>query len=185
MKLHTIICSTRPGRIGPTVASWFHEVAQTHGQFECELVDLADFALPIFNEPRHPRLGGYEHEHTKKWSASVRSADAFAFVIPEYNYYAPPSLVNAIDYLSAEWTYKAATLVSYGGMSGGLRAAQSAKSLLTTVGIMPIPQGVGIPMVGQMIEDGKLKPAKAIEEGANATLDALAIWAKALKTIRG
>lgn len=184
MKLHTIICSTRPGRIGPTVASWFHAVAQTHGQFECELVDLADFALPIFDEPRHPRLGEYQHEHTKKWSASVKSADAFAFVIPEYNYYAPPSLVNAIDYLSTEWTYKAATLVSYGGISGGLRAAQSAKSLLTTVGIMPIPQGVGIPMVGQSIEDGVFKSTPPAEDGAKATLDALAIWAKALKTIR-
>ena len=184
MKLNTIICSTRPGRIGPVVAKWFHEAAVEHGGFEVELVDLADFDLPIFNEPRHPRLGQYEHAHTKKWAKSVASADAFAFVTPEYNYFAPPSLVNAIDYLSNEWAFKAATLVSYGGVSGGLRAAQSAKSVLTSVGVMPIPQGVAVPMAAGMIKDGAFEPNALIQDSAKVALDSLVKWAGALKTAR-
>lgn len=36
---------------------------------EIEVVDLADAALPVFNEPKHPRLQQYEHDHTKRWSA--------------------------------------------------------------------------------------------------------------------
>ena len=185
MKLHTIICSTRPGRIGPPIANWFHETAKAHGGFDAELVDLASFNLPVFDEPRHPRLGRYEHEHTKKWAASVAAADAFAFVTPEYNYFAAPALVNAIDYLRNEWHGKAATIVSYGGVSGGLRSAQSVKGLLTTVGVMPIPQGVGLPMAAQAIEDGVFTAGPQAQDGARAALDALVKWAAALKGMRG
>ena len=185
MKLHTIICSTRPVRIGPAIAAWFHETAKAHGGFDAELVDLAAFNLPVFDEPRHPRLGQYQHEHTKKWAASVAAADAFAFVTPEYNYFATPALVNAIDYLSNEWHGKAATIVSYGGVSGGLRSAQSIKGLLTSVGVMPIPQGVGLPMAGQAVEDGVFTASQPAQDGAKAALDALAKWAAALKGMRG
>ncbi|EFG9153162.1 NAD(P)H-dependent oxidoreductase, partial [Escherichia coli] len=133
----------------------------------------------------HPRLGQYEHEHTKKWAASVASADAYAFVIPEYNYFAPPSFVNAIDYLTNEWSFKAAAMVSYGGVSGGMRAAQSAKGLLTTVNMMPIPQGVALPMVMQSIKDGVYTSNALVDDSVKQTLDVLAKWAGALKTVRG
>ena len=78
LRLHTIICSTRPGRVGPTVARWFHAFALDHGRFEAVLVDLADFNLPVFDEPYHPSLRKYQHVHTKRWSASVSAADAKA-----------------------------------------------------------------------------------------------------------
>ena len=76
LKLHVIICSTRPGRVGPAGARWFHGCARQHGGFDAELVDLADFKLPLYDEPVHPRMQQYEHEHTKRWSASVAAADA-------------------------------------------------------------------------------------------------------------
>ncbi|HET8598477.1 MAG TPA: NAD(P)H-dependent oxidoreductase, partial [Castellaniella sp.] len=122
LKLQVIICSTRPGRVGPAVARWFHGFARNHGQFDVELVDLADFALPLYDEPVHPRMQQYEHDHTKRWSASVAAADAYIFVTPEYNYSAPPTLVNALDFVYKEWNYKPCGFVSYGGVSGGLRA---------------------------------------------------------------
>ncbi|MFX8778119.1 NAD(P)H-dependent oxidoreductase, partial [Acinetobacter baumannii] len=75
LKLQTIICSTRPGRVGPAVATWFQGFAAAHGKFDVELVDLASFNLPIYDEPEHPTKQSYHHEHTKKWSASVKSAD--------------------------------------------------------------------------------------------------------------
>lgn len=86
LRLHTIIASTRPGRVGPSVATWFHERAQGYDGFEAKLVDLADFDLPVYDEPKHPRLREYAHEHTRRWSASVEAADAYVFVTPEYNY---------------------------------------------------------------------------------------------------
>jgi NAD(P)H-dependent FMN reductase len=185
LKLHVIALSTRPGRVGISVARWFHEFAAAHGGFEAELVDLADFNLPIYDEPRHPRFQQYEHEHTKAWAASVAAADAYAFVTPEYNYSPPPSFVNAVDYVLLEWGYKPAGLVSYGGVSGGLRAAQAEKLLLTAVKVMPIPEGVMIPMAAkQLDEEKRFKSNELIDISAKAMLDELVRWAEALKVMR-
>jgi NAD(P)H-dependent FMN reductase len=185
LKLHTIVASTRPGRVGPGIAKWFNEFAAEHGKFEPVLVDLAKFDLPVFDEPEHPVKQAYQHAHTKAWAESVKSADAFVFVTPEYNYGPPPALVNALNYLSREWNYAPAGLVSYGGISGGLRAAQSVKQLLTTLKMMPVPEGVPMPMVFQNLdENGNLKPLDIYRTSAATMLDELYRWAEALKPLR-
>lgn len=186
-KLNVIICSTRPGRVGPAVARWFHGYAKTHGKFDAELVDLADFKLPLYDEPKHPRLKDYRHEHTKRWSLSVASADAYAFVAPEYNYSPTPALVNALDFVFHEWACKPAGIVSYGGVSGGLRAGQAIKLQLCALNIMPIMQGVPIPAVGSLIdkETGAFKTNDLIDASARTMLDELVRWAEALKPMRG
>src|SRR5437868_699719 len=112
--LHVVTVSTRQGRAGRPVATWFVERARAHGGFEVRDVDLAEVALPVLDEPNHPRFRNYQHEHTRRWSAIVEAADAFVFVTPEYNYFSPPSLVNAFDYLLHEWAYKPCGFVSYG-----------------------------------------------------------------------
>jgi NAD(P)H-dependent FMN reductase len=184
LKLHTIICSTRPGRVGSSVARWFHDFATKHGKFETVLVDLADFKLPVYDEPHHPATQKYEREHTKAWAASVAAADAYAFVTPEYNYGPPPSFLNAITYLSSEWAYKPAGLLSYGGVSGGLRAQQAEKQILTAVNIMPIPQSVSVQFFAQRIKDGVFEPTDLMVDGAKNMLSELHRWATALKTMR-
>ena len=184
LKLNVITVSTRPGRVGPKVAEWFHEFAVAHGGFEVEAVDLASFALPVFDEPKHPRFKDYSHDHTKAWSASVAQADAFVFVTPEYNYTPPPSFVNAVDYLFLEWTYKVAGIVSYGGPLGGARAAQMEKLMLTSVKVMTVPEGVSIPLPTHMDKDGDFAPSEPIEKSAKAMLDELVKWAGALKPLR-
>ena len=138
-KLSVVIASTRPGRVGLPVGRWFFERAKAHGKFDVELLDLKEQNLPLLDEPKHPRFQQYEHEHTKAWSAKVRASDAFVFVTPEYNYGAPPSLINALDYLVHEWACKPAGFVSYGGASGGMRSVQMTKLVLTSLKIMPLP----------------------------------------------
>jgi len=185
LKLQTIICSTRPGRIGPGIAHWFHDFANDHGLFESTLIDLAEFKLPVYDEPVHPAKQQYEKEHTKAWSRSVAVAEAYAFVIPEYNYCPPPSFFNALDYVYREWNYKPCGFVSYGGVSGGLRSAQLAKQLVTTVKMMPMAEGVMIQNAGaQLDENRRFKPGEHHQHAAKAMLDELAKWAKALKTMR-
>lgn len=185
LTLSTIIVSTRPGRVGPSLANWFHGEAEAHDGFDAKLVDLADVGLPLYDEPHHPRLQKYEHDHTKRWSEIVAGSDAFVFVTPEYNFTMPPSLVNAIDYLYSEWQYKPAGFVSYGGVSGGLRSVQTAKTLLTTLKIMPIPEQVVIPMVAGQVKDGTFTPNDPQKDSAKAMLNELARWAGALKPLRG
>jgi NAD(P)H-dependent FMN reductase len=184
-KLHIIIGSTRPGRIGPSVAQWFSDYTAEHGKFEPVLVDLASFNLPVFDEPEHPMKQNYHHAHTKAWAASVSSADAFVFVTPEYNYAPPPALVNALNYLSREWNYAPAGFVSYGGISGGLRSVQVAKQIVTTLKMMPIPEGVPMPMVFQNLdENGNLNAPDIYKTSASAMLDELFRWTEALKSLR-
>ena len=184
LKLHVIIASTRPGRIGLPVGSWFGERAKAHGKFEVQIVDLKEVDLPLHDEPKHPRLQQYEHEHTKRWSAIVSAADAFVFVTPEYNYSPAPSLLNAFDYLFKEWNYKPASFVSYGGLSGGLRAVQTAKLAVTALDMMPITDAVALPFAAKQIADGIFQASEANEKAANAALDGLHRWAQALKAMR-
>jgi len=184
-QLNIIIASTRPGRVGPVFARWFENFAREHSRFAPVLVDLADFNLPVFDEPKHPRLGQYEKDHTKAWAASVDAADAFVFVTPEYDYFAPPALVNAITFLSREWQYKPAGFLSYGGISGGLRAVQTEKLLLTSLKVVPIPEGVPLPNYPQFLnEDGAFVPNDMVTGGARIMLDELHRWSVALKTLR-
>lgn len=184
LKLQTIICSTRPGRVGPSIATWFNEFANTQGNFDSKLVDLANFQLPVYNEPNHPRMQKYEHDHTKAWSRSVADADAYVYVIPEYNYCPPPSFINALDYVYTEWNYKPCGFVSYGGVSGGLRSAQLAKQLVTALKMMPMVEGVMVQMPWNLLDENRtFLASKHHEDSGKAMLEELAKWAQALQAI--
>lgn len=184
LKLKIIIGSTRPGRVGPIIADWVRNAAGGHGRFEAELVDLADMELPLLDESTHPARQQYTHAHTKRWSAIVEDADAFVFVTPEYDYFAPAALVNAVQVLFREWGYKPAAVVSYGGVSGGLRASQTLRQLLGNVGVMAIPQVVPVPFFPEFIEEGRFVPNEKMVEGAAEMFSELAKWSAALKPLR-
>ena len=186
MKLQIIISSVRSTRVGPAIGRWFFDYAKKHGKFDAALIDLVDFKLPIHDEPEHPRLGKYVHEHTKAWSASVAEADAFAFVTPEYNYGPPPSLLNALTFLSREWAYKPCGFVSYGGLSGGTRSVQLTKQTVAALRMVPVVEAVAIPMVATMLSQDKqtFTPNDLITTSAQQTLDELFKWATALKAMR-
>ncbi len=183
--LMIIIASTRPGRVGLPVAQWFERRAITHGGFVIDLVDLAALNLPFMDEPNHPRLRQYTHQHTKDWSAQVAAADAFVFVMPEYNYGFNAPLKNAIDYLQHEWAYKPVGFVSYGGISAGTRAVQMIKQVVTTLKMTPLFEAVSIPFVRQFIGDqGEVQANEIMELAATALLDELQRMEGALRPLR-
>ncbi|HET8629302.1 MAG TPA: NAD(P)H-dependent oxidoreductase [Thermomicrobiales bacterium] len=180
-----VIASTRPGRVGLPVAEWFKERAAAHGGFAVEVADLAAINLPFMDEPQHPRLRQYTHQHTKDWSARVDAADAIVFVMPEYNYGFNAPLKNALDYLNQEWRYKPVGFVSYGGVSAGTRAVQMAKQVVTALAMMPVPTAVSIPFVRQFLdEEGRLRANEVMETAATGMLDDLARLAAALRPLR-
>lgn len=184
-KLTVIIASTRPGRVGAIVAPWIVETARQHGAFDVEVADLAEINLPMMDEPAHPRLQQYEHEHTRRWSARIAASDAFIVVMPEYNYGFSAPIKNAIDYLHREWAYKPMGFVSYGGVSAGTRAVQMLKQVVTTLKITPIVEAVSIPFVAQFIsDDGVLQPNEIMTDSAAAMLDEIARSEEALRPLR-
>ena len=184
-RLAVVVCSTRPGRQGAIVAKWAFEHATAHAAFGAELVDLAEINLPLLDEPHHPRLKKYTHDHTKAWSATVERFDAFVFVTPEYDFAMPASLLNALQCLSQEWQHKPCSFVSYGGVSAGTRGVQMSKQVVTALGMMPTPEAVAQPFFTKHIVDGVFKPEEPQDKACVAMLDALAKWTAALMPLRG
>jgi NAD(P)H-dependent FMN reductase len=182
--LTVIIGSTRPGRAGLPIAEWFIDRARSHGGFDVEVADLAEIRLPLFDEPNHPRLRQYVHQHTKDWSARIDRADAVVFVTPEYNYGYPATIKNAIDYLNQEWHDKPVGFVSYGGVAAGTRAVQQLKQILTTLRMVPVFDSVNIPFHTQLIQDGRFQANEVLEQAAKAMLDELLRVGGALRTLR-
>ena len=185
LKLLVIIGSTRPTRIGGTIGEWVVEQARQADGWEVTVADLREMNLPLMDEPKHPRLGEYEHAHTKAWSALVAEQDAFIFVLPEYNHSYTAPVKNAIDYLSKEWQYKPVGLVSYGGLSAGLRAATALKPVLSCLKMVPVTEAVSIPMAGQQVQDGVFVANDSATGSANTMLVELRRWAVALQPLRG
>ncbi|MGZ4279573.1 MAG: NADPH-dependent FMN reductase [Solirubrobacteraceae bacterium] len=183
--LRIVIASTRPGRVGLPVAHWFTGIAEAHRGFDVEVSDLAELDLPFMDEPRHPRFGDYQHEHTRAWSALVSSSDAFVFVHPEYNHGFNAPLKNALDYLHAEWQHKPVGFVSYGGVAAGTRALQQLKQVVTALKMVPLVEAVNIPFVAQFIDDdGAVAANEIMEQATVAMLDELVRVEGALRPLR-
>ncbi|GGK21797.1 FMN reductase [Pilimelia terevasa] len=182
--LQIIVASTRPGRIGLPIGQWCAARAEKHGAFDVELVDLAQWNLPMMDEPHHPRLRRYTHQHTRDWSAKVDAAEAFVFVMPEYNYGYTAPLKNALDYLWQEWQNKPVGLLSYGGIAAGTRALQLLRPVLSGMHLVPLPEMVSIPFAGKAVSDGVFTAPEPAEDSLAAMLDSLARWADTLRAHR-
>jgi NAD(P)H-dependent FMN reductase len=184
MTLTTVVASTRPGRVGRSVADWFTARAAQCEQFESHVADLRELALPFFDEPHPPALQQYTHSHTRTWSRIVDASDAFVFVTPEYNGGFPAPLKNAWDYLAVEWQHKPAAFISYGGVSAGTRAVQMAKQVVANLRMLPLGPTVSIPFVSERVEDGVFLADKIHEAAAEHMLDELVRTAAVMRRLR-
>ena len=159
--------------MGPSIAQWFYNIARLNEDLQVELVDLATFDLPIFNEPKHPIMGQYEFEHTKQWATSVSRADAIVFVIPEYNHSFNAATKNAIEYLHNEWRYKPVGFVSYGGAAMGTRAVQALKPIFAALKMIYAGE-VTIPLTFVPVVDGKFSGNEVLTLAGETLLKELA-----------
>ena len=184
-KLKIIVGSTRPGRKGISVANWIFDLSQKYPGFETSLLDLAEINLPFLDEPNHPKLQKYTHDHTKKWSATIADADAFIIVTPEYNYGFPAPLKNALDFLFNEWAFKPVGFVSHGGIAGGTRSMQMIKQVLSAMKMVPMVEAVNLPFFTRHIDDsGKFNADEGMNKAADSMLKELEKWAAPLKSMR-
>jgi NAD(P)H-dependent FMN reductase len=184
-KLMIITVSTREGRKGDSLARWIEGEARQDSEWDVVPVDLKTLALPMLNEPEHPRLKHYRFEHTRQWSALVEPIDAFIVVTPEYNFSAPPSIVNALDYLFQEWAYKPIGFVSYGGVSAGTRGLVVLRQMVSAMRMVPVVESVNVPFFSQFIDaEGTFSANAQTAAGAAGMLAELKKWAAPLKAMR-
>jgi NAD(P)H-dependent FMN reductase len=157
MKVQIIIGSTRPGRVGPQIASWMVDNLPKQDNTTYEIVDIADWNLPLFDEPVHPSMNQYAHDYTKAWSQKIKEADAYIFLTPEYNAGYPAALKNAIDYLYHEWTDKPVMIVSY-GVGGGPTASAQLRQVAERLKMHPVDTSPAFTITREMTgEDRQIK----------------------------
>jgi len=176
--------STRPGRVNEAIARWVFSLTASRSDAEFELVDIADYGLPLLDEPLPPSLGRYSQAHTKRWAAKVATFDAYVFVTPEYNHGIPGALKNAIDFLYAEWNNKAAAFVSYGG-TGGVRAVEQLRLVMAELMVADVRAHVSLSMFTDFENFSVFKPHARHAAELGVLLDQLIAWGRALKPLRG
>jgi NAD(P)H-dependent FMN reductase len=185
-RLVVLIGSVREGRFGPFVAGWIADRASEHGGFEVDVVDLADFEIPLVLPAESPKLAGDAYPRPRGMAdltARLDAADAFVVVTPEYNHSYPASLKAAIDWHFTQWTAKPVAFVSYGGAAGGRHAVLHLENVLTELHAVTIRDGLAFPNYFVTFEDGEPLDAQA-DVYAKAMLDQLAWWASALREAR-
>jgi len=183
-KIGIIIGSTRPGRVAEQVAKWVYENAQKRGDAEYEIVDLADYNFPNYDEPVPPSMSqDYKHEHTKRWSQKIASLDGFVFCTPEYNRATSGVLKNALDFIYYEWNNKAAGFVSWGSYLGA-RAVENLRLIMGELQVADVRAQVGFSLFTDFENFTTFKPSAHHVDALNTMLDQLNAWAGALKTLR-
>jgi NAD(P)H-dependent FMN reductase len=183
MHIAIVTGSTRPGRNNIAVARWVLQLAAKRRDANFELVDIADYRLPLLDEPLPPVLGRYSHGHTKRWAAKIATFDGYVFVTPEYNHGISAALKNAIDYLYAEWNHKAAGFVSYGG-AGGTRAVEQLRLVMGNLMVADVTAQVALSLFTDFENFSVFRPDARHEAELHSVLNQVIAWAGALKALR-
>ncbi|MDF5754075.1 NAD(P)H-dependent oxidoreductase [Spongiactinospora sp. TRM90649] len=183
LKTAVIIGSVREGRIAPLVTRWFVEQAATREDIEIDVIDLLEADLPD-GLPGH--FGGEKPTQVAVLSPRIAAADAFVVVVPEYNRGYPAALKIAIDSFNWEWQAKPVSFVSYGGISGGVRATEQLRTVFAELHAPAIRDYVAIDKIGSRFGPDGTFPTEP--EGCNAAakimLDRLVWWGLALRDAR-
>ncbi|MYS19323.1 NAD(P)H-dependent FMN reductase [Streptomyces sp. DvalAA-14] len=186
LSLAVITASVRDGRLGPAVADWFLTQVKERPEFAVQGVDLIDHPLPLIL----PEPGGTLPIEAARIRESLRSvlarADAFVVVTPEYNHSFPAALKNTVDWFYQEWAAKPVGFVSYGGLSGGIRAVEQLRQVFAEVHALTVRENVALPLAGKRFDaQGRLDDPEPSALSAGLLLDQVGWWGRALRTARG
>jgi NAD(P)H-dependent FMN reductase len=115
----------------------------------------------------------------------IARADAFVVVTPEYNHGYPAALKLLIDSASREWRAKPVAFVSYGGVSGGLRAVEQLRQVFAELHAVSIRDSVSLSNAWSRFDgSGELIHSPEVERSMTAMLASLRWWATVLTQAR-
>ncbi|GAA2718665.1 NAD(P)H-dependent oxidoreductase [Actinocorallia aurantiaca] len=175
IRLAVLVGSTRQGRRAPQVSRWFVEQAERYGGVKVDVLDLAELGLPESLDGADPAVAAVRPR--------IDDADAFVVVVPEYNHSFPAPIKTAVDSFYKEWQAKPVGFVSYGGMSGGLRAVEQLRQIFAELHMVSVRDGVSFHNVwGHVGPDGEFPvEPDGCGQAARTMLDQLVWWANALR----
>lgn len=166
VKIGIVYGSTRPGRFCDTVARWVAAQIARRNLFAIETIDP----------------GATTSTDLKQ---RLNSCDAFVVVTPEYNHGYPAPLKELIDSFGEEWHAKPVAFVSYGGISGGLRAVEQLRLVFAELHAVTIRDSVSFAGAWEQFDaGGTLRNPDRAERSMDAMLRRLHWWTIALANAR-
>ncbi len=176
LNIGIILGSTREGRVSPQVGEWVKSIADQRGDANYEIVDIADYKLPLLGEADAT-------EQATAWNTKLASLDGFVFIVSEYNHSISGALKNALDYARDAWYNKSAGIVSYGSV-GGARAAEHLRGILGELCIADVRTHAALSLFTDFENGSVFKPQDLHLTNVNGMLDQVLAWGGALKTLR-
>lgn len=159
------------------MADWLLSRIRERDDFLPEVVDVASVHLPTTFSASSEAAA-----ELAKVTPALAAADAFVVLTPEYNHSFPAGLKNLIDWHYTEWRAKPVALVSYGGLAGGLRAAEHLRQVFAELHAVTVRDTVSFHGAGASFdEEGKPRDTAGPAAAADMMLDQLAWWARALR----
>ena len=186
-KIGVIITSVRPTRFGDKPAKWIADHAAARGDLDVEIVDLADYKLPLFDAPASDLWMPTPNPEAARFQAKLNEFDGYIFVTAEYNRSITGALKNAIDWAYTPFVKKAVAFVAYGSV-GGARAVEHLRNIMVELQAVPVRHAIHIGgsdfmpiMMGQKTWD---EVKGNFDAFVPDVLDNLVWWTNATKTAR-
>lgn len=166
VRLGLVYGSAREGRFCDVVAQWAGRMAAKAG-FELETIDPAHL-----NDPSEIRR-------------RVGCCDGFVVVTPEYNHGYTAPLKSLIDSVGEEWQAKPIAFVSYGGVSGGLRAVEQLRQVFAELHAVTVRESVSFASAWEQFDgEGRLLRPERAERTMATMLKRVRWWSVALRDAR-
>lgn len=188
-RIAIVIGSTRPTRFADKPAAWLKEKAEARGDMDVEIVDVADFDLPFFDEAASEMWAPSQSPAAQAWQKKVGEFDGFVFMVAEYNHSVTGALKNALDQAYTQWVRKPFSAMGYGGL-GAARAVEHLRGIGVELQMAPLRPAVHLagPQMLKVHPMGEDAPMSEVDEvlapSATAMFDDLVWWAEALRTAR-
>ncbi|GGO67842.1 NADPH-dependent FMN reductase [Bowmanella pacifica] len=176
LNIAVIMGSTREGRLCESVTQWLMAELATFNEFALSLIDPKD-------------LEGQTDDFFELVMKGIRTelgaADAFIVVTPEYNHSFPAPLKQLIDAVNTEWHTKPVGFVSYGGISGGLRAVEQLRQIFVELQSASVRDSVSFINAWEQFDaQGTLREQERPRRTLIKMLEQLNWWGRALKQAR-
>ena len=179
--------SYRSDRRGIRLADYLVRGLRRRGE-DVQLIDAREVGLPMLDRMLKEYPPDRAPEAMVRLGEKIRLADAFLFVVGEYNWGVQPGLKNLTDHYLEEWFWRPAAIASYSaGRLAGTRSSFSWRNILSEMGMVVISSTLTVGPIGSALSE----TAEPIGEAGAALgrafgrfADDLAWWTEAARAQR-
>jgi NAD(P)H-dependent FMN reductase len=179
--------SYRSDRMGIRLADYIVKALEKMG-ISAELIDARAIGLPMLDRMYKEHATGTAPAPLEALAAKIKAADAFLFVVGEYNWGVQPGLKNLTDHFLEEWFWRPAAIASYSaGRIAGARANLAWHGILSEMGMVVISSTLSVGPIGATLDSSATpigEAGKALEGAFPRFAADLAWWSEAAKAQR-